>query len=200
MALGKPWRVEVDGVEGAAGRITQRIEPLRLIGVPPAGSIRLVGPPGSVLWLRAAGASPGCDAPHRGVSAWPMQQGNAMSFVVPTSGAGHRLFVGGFAQRAVTFEVELSGLAPTPEDRTAGVWSERISLEPGQSLGQRLRDPDMRVPALDPVGFQLGAAVDEVGLTITQVDGPPSWLRILTEVDEEAEGPYDKAALLRRRP
>jgi len=200
MALGAPWRVEIDGHVEASGRLTQRIEPIRLIGLDPGARIRLVAPPGTALWLRARAGLDACDTPHRGVSAWPLERDVPMSFLVPTSGPGHRLYVGGFSSEPVTFQVELTGLAPTPEDTEAGTWTERIRLRPGESLGQRLRDPDLRLPALDPVGFQLGAAVDQVGLTITQVGGPPAWLRILTEVDATSEAPGRGAALLRRRP
>lgn len=199
MALGAPWRLLVDGRIVASGLLNQRIEPIRVVGLDPAARMRLEAPGGSVAWVRAV-EGPGCPAPQRGVSAWPMEGQEPLDFALETSGPGHRLYLGGFAEAPVTFEVTLTGLAPTPEDAQAGTWTERVRLRPGEVLAQRLRDPDGRMPALEAVGFQLGATVDEVGLTVRQVEGPPAWLRVLTEVDAAVEGSGRDAVLLRRRP
>lgn len=200
-ALGQPWRLELDGRIAASGRLVQRIEPLRLLSVSPTRhQARLVAPAGSVLWLRARDDEEHCLDPHRGVSAWPLAPREELTFDVDTIGPGHRLYLGGFAAAPVTLEVSLTGLAPTLEDPDAGAWTERIRLEPGESLGQRLRDPDVRESALDAVGFQLGATDDNVGLRITQVGGPPMWVRVLTEIDPDDQTEPPPAALLRRRP
>lgn len=196
-ALGAPWRLYGDGRILASGRINQRMESVRLVGLSPLARVRLEAPAGSQLWLRSVDG-PFCVQPHRGVSAWPTTLDEPIDFVIDATQPGHRLYLAGFAEEPVTYEITLTGLAPTAEDAQAGVWTERVRLMPGESLAQRLRDPDVRQPPLSSVGFQLGSNVDEVGLRVVQVQGPPAWLRILTEIDEIDRRRSGPATLLRR--
>ncbi|MFK7928777.1 MAG: hypothetical protein AB8H79_11360 [Myxococcota bacterium] len=197
-SLGQPWRLDLDGRPVAGGRVLQRVEQIRKVGQRPARRIRLQGPPASSVWV-AGRDSAACDNPHRSVQAWPLYKGRTLSFPVDVSAPGHRLSLGGFADQPVTLKIELSGLSPRSRERagSGGSWTETIVLEPGETLGQMLQDPDGRLPALQPVGFKIGAEVQEVRMRVTHVDGPTMWLRALTESDGEPSLVRSGPALLR---
>lgn len=197
-SLGKPWKLELDGRPVAGGRINQRVELVRKMGQRPARRVRLIGPAASSVWV-AGRDSAACDNPHRAVQAWPLRPGRTLSFPIDVSAPGHRVSLGGFSDEPVELEVELSGLSPRSREANSagGRWTERIVLEPGETLGQMLQDPDGRLPSLLPVGFKIGAEVQEVRLRVTHVGGPTMWLRVLSESDGEPRPERTGPALLR---
>lgn len=182
-ALGQPWSIELDGRVWKQGRVLQRVEILSSFQEPGHSAARLEAPSGSVLWLRARDTE-ACPDARRGVEAWPLGAGGEARLPMGETWEARRILVGGFAKEPVTVEVALEGLGePFPGASQDAAFRQEVVLRPGETLGQRLTDPDMRLPQLETEMLRIGADVPELVLRVRHLDGPPLWLRVLVEVD-----------------
>lgn len=199
-AIGQGFRVELDGATWRQGRITQRVERVAGVQEPSHRRARLVAPAGSVLWLR--GRTGGDTGPcHRGVQAWPIRPGGEARLPLEDTWEGRRIVLTGLADAPVTIQVAIEGLGdPFPGAEQDEAFVQEIVLRPGDDLGQRLDDPDVRLPVLDPERLRIGAEVPSLVLRVRHVDGPSLWLRAQAEVDQLRPPPPPTSARVRGGP
>lgn len=204
-ALGEPWRVELDDRPWQAGRLLQRVYRFRTGRTGPRSTARLVGPPGTTLWLRTWG-TPGeaCPDPWRALRAWPLDPGETMTFEVGRTMPRQLFVLGGLASDHTVLQVTVDDGGGVLATGLHGAWTRRereLELAPTGEQGVLLDDPATRAQVLEPRGIVLASnlADERYRITVQNTSGGRVHVRAALQVPEPVEGDpgIDEAGLIR---
>ncbi|MFT7518993.1 MAG: hypothetical protein ACI9MC_001129 [Kiritimatiellia bacterium] len=178
--LGATWQVHLDGVAWRGGIVEQRLVPVRGMQERQHQNALLQGPPGSILWLRTRGQ--GCDAPHRALQHWPMDEGDELTFSIDDTWDGRLLRIGGIATDDVDIDVILVGMTGVHSlTGEGGRYLQRSELVALEATGKMLRRPESSANVLDAISLGLRTNASHITMRVRHRGGPRLWIRPVIE-------------------
>jgi hypothetical protein len=204
-ALGRTWRLEMDGQRWRSGAFAQRAVRTSSNREANHATARLLSVPGALAWLRTYGPPSACAEPHRPVVYYPLSPGESATFPLAKHADDQVLSIGALGS-PTDIDVTLDG--GTVRRRSTGILTrftkERRTLSLPKGDGDSvvaIDDPDLELPRLRSRGLWLGDDLAPGGhrATLTNVGGSLIWVRAALEDAAPSEAMGRNPVLVRDR-